>query len=118
MLYDPDAVKMLAETCRTIWLANMFSKDDRLPLRSDVGSMITDTNGEIEAFHRLVFGYRKQHPSGVELRQIVKEWDAYVNRDGQHNWDVDEDLCQFVGKVIFDRLKCATPSFLKEAKIS
>lgn len=115
--YDPDRVKVLAETCRTIWIANLLScrenTNGRLPLRADVADLLQSTNNQIEAFHRLVFGYRQQHPKGPDLRRVIKEWDSVVNPDGELNWNVDDDLCRFIGGVIFDRLKCEKPEFLR-----
>jgi len=115
--YDPDLVKVLAETCRTIWIANMYSRsgetNGKLPLRSDILEKLPDTNGQIETLHRIVFGNRQQKPNGPELRHVLKEWDESVNANRNLNWDVDDDFCQFVGKIVFSRLKCEKPDFLR-----
>jgi|3_EtaG_2_1085321.scaffolds.fasta_scaffold00152_11 hypothetical protein len=115
--YDSDAVKVLAETCRTIWIANQCrvsgESNGRPPTRVEITDRLSDTNPDIETFHRLVFGYRQQYPSGVELRQVLKEWNISVNENNEYDWDVDDDLCRFVGGIIFGRLKCETPCFLR-----
>lgn len=113
VLYDPDLVKVLAETCRTVWLATMCDADDKLPTREWVFEQVSDTNIMIKLFHQIVFDYKLQFPKGVELRRVIKDWDAKVNDSRLINWDVDDDLCSFIGRAIFSRLKCDKPAFLR-----
>jgi hypothetical protein len=116
IVYDPDLVKIFAETCRTVWIANLYRSDTngRLPLREDILKSVSETNDAIQVLHQMIFGSRSQYPNGIAVRRVIKDWDALINQDKCLTWDVDDDLCEFIGGVIFSRLKCDKPHFLRE----
>lgn len=116
IVYDPDLVKIFAETCRTVWIANLYksSTNGRLPLRDGILEQVSETNGAIQALHQMIFEYRTQYPQGIAIRRIIKDWDSLVNEDKDLTWNVDDDLCGFIGGIIFSRLKCDKPHFLRK----
>ena len=113
--YDPENIKIIAETCRTIYICNVIKEDKEicLPLRREIETLISESNNIIQDLHLMIISSRSQFPEGPELLNIIKEWESLINPDCRYSWDINKDVYEFVGKVVFSRLNCVKPSFIK-----
>jgi len=92
---DPTAIKIFAESCRAILLAEIGGGSDD----------ITNFNPAIEDLHRLILFKKLEEPDGVRMLLVVKEWEQRFNQTGKLQWTASLQQCQQAARLVFGKIR-------------
>jgi hypothetical protein len=95
--YDPTAIKIFAEACRAVLLAELDPAPDEIAYNS--------YNQAILDLHSLVLARRSQEPHGAEMLGVIKEWEPQLNPQGRIAWRATVEQCLRHARVIFAKLR-------------
>lgn len=106
--YTSDDIRVFAEACRAVLLAELKPTDDELPMA------ISGFNPTIKHLHELVLSRRQEEPDGANMLNIVKVWEQLFNQKKLMQWDAPIDRCLNYAKLVFARLRSLPSSKLPE----
>jgi hypothetical protein len=94
--YDPVEIKIVAEACRAVALAEL--RPDEFMISG------VSLNPMIQSFHSLVLNSKKTEPDGARLLGLVKAWEKLFNSKKLITWDASGEECLEAARFIFGRL--------------
>ncbi len=104
--YDPVAIKVFAEACRAIVLAELKPSPAELPVA------LTGFNPTIQHLHELVLSRRQEEPDGANMLAIIKTWEQLLNQKKLMLWTATIEDCLKFAQVVFARLPSIPPDRL------
>ncbi len=108
--YDPLAIKIVAESCRAVILAEVAPMAEAFPAVNL--SLAADYNKPIQHLHELILAQRPLAPAGADLFEVLKIWEAQINPQKELRWIASVDQCVMYAKLVFARLKSVPVSAL------
>lgn len=116
--YDKHIIKLFSEGCRTILLAERFL--DSEVTTTAVDGIFGEYSDELLKLNQLVLSKKVSDPQGVDILNIIKEWEIQFNPNCSIEWSADLETCQQVGRIVFNRIHSLPgdiiPEFVKETK--
>jgi hypothetical protein len=97
--YDPTAIKVFAEACRSVLLAELA------PSIVDWDAVNVGYNDMIVDLHRLVMSRRRVEPDGAEILGIIKIWEPMINPNKKFVWGASAADCIKQAKLVFAKLR-------------
>lgn len=103
LTYDPLAIKIVAEACRSIIITEHTERDQ--PLQA---AFLTTC---VQSFHTMVSQQRVYDPDKADLLAVVKRWEATINIH-KWQWKVPVAACVTTAKLVYARLPSIPPDRL------
>jgi len=96
--YNPSEIKVFAESCRSVILAELQLSDEELVVT------IPTYNRVIEELHRMILEYKYDHPDGVSMLDIVKKFESFINPGRTVQWNASIQKCISSAQFVFKKL--------------
>lgn len=100
--YDPADIKVFAEACRAVLVAELK------PAEPELVTAIQGFNPTIQHLHQLVLSRRKEEPEGANMLQVVKTWEQLLNSKKLMKWTASVEDCLAYARIVFGRLPSIT----------
>lgn len=100
--YDPTDIKLFAEACRAVLLAELR------PAETELSTAIQGFNPAIQHLHELVLDHRKAEPDGANMLAVVKTWEQLFNPKKLMQWTASTEDCIAYARIVFERLPSIT----------
>lgn len=100
--YDPAEIKVFAEACRAVLVAELKPSEPELVLA------IQGFNPTIQHLHELVLSRRKEEPDGANMLAVVKTWEQLLNSKKLMKWTASVEDCINYARIVFGRLPSIT----------
>lgn len=97
--YDAVSIKVFAEACRVVLLAELKPSPD------ETEAALVNFNPAVRHLHELVLGRRVEEPDGASMLAVVKAWEFLINPKKSMQWLATVEDCFSYIKVVFDRLR-------------
>lgn len=104
--YDPVAIKVFAEACRAVVLAELK------PSPAEVQIALAGFNPTIQHLHELVLSRRQKEPGGANMLAVVKTWEQLLNQKKLMPWVATIEDCLKFAQIVFARLPSIPPDRL------
>lgn len=96
--YDPVEIKIFAEACRAVLLAELK------PDEKELSMAMLGFNPTIKHLHELVLSRKKEEPDGASMLAIIKIWEPLLNQKKMMAWKASVEDCLAYARVVFARL--------------
>ena len=93
---DADSIKILAEVCRSILLAQISI--------DNASVSVNDVSAQIESLHNDILRKKRSDSDKILLLDVIKTWEHKINTKNWQ-WNVTDDSCHYWLLKSFSRLK-------------
>lgn len=97
--YDPVAIKIFAESCRAVMLAELD-----LAGEAEINAAIPTYNPVIQVLHTMVLERKKEEPDGANMMALIKAWEPLINSNRSIPWDASVEQCLESARLVFKKL--------------
>lgn len=104
--YDRTKVKVFAECCRAVILAEMEWDEDEFE------TAVPLYNDNIASLHNMIIGCKSGEPDGADMLSLVRRWERSINEDGAFKWEAPVQSCQKIAKYLLRQLPSIKPENL------
>jgi hypothetical protein len=96
--YDMMNIKVFAESCRAIILAELGISDDELI------AGISSYNDIIQLLHTMVLERKRDEKDGADMFLLIKRWERSINANETVKWEASHESCVNAARLVFGRL--------------
>lgn len=104
--YDPQDVKVFAEACRSVILAELNPSDE------ETNFALVGFNPSIRYLYELVLDRKREEPDGADMLLVIKTWEQLLNSSKMMQWSASDENCLKFARVVFARHPSIPPDHL------